>query len=150
MRVDTDTDSLGVLLVTEHAVSYGLAAAGGRIGALDPTSPGLALLTSAVTTHRLRRDQLAADMRARGRQPPQAAPAYVVPAAANVAAALIFAARLEGVTARAYRNSLASLEEPALRRLAAGALVDAARREAGLLLLAGRPATTATTALPGS
>jgi hypothetical protein len=130
-------------------VIYGLEAAGGAAAA-HGRAAAVALLVTADAVHRARRDALTGMLTARGLSPPAALPGYLVPQLGTGAAAVGFAAALEDATATGYREAVATLADPPLRRFAATALADAAVRASRLRATLGLPAALILQALPGT
>ena len=136
------TDRLVALVEAEHAAVYGYGVLGAR---LDDARRRAALL--AYDSHRARRDQLAAALRAAGGTPPATLPAYDV-AVANAAEALALAVRLEEGLALRWRDLIGDTDDRALRSLAVAGLQETAVRAAQWRVRAG--ITPATVALPGT
>lgn len=149
MSSSPDVTGLQGLVTAEQAAAYGIAAMGGRLANLAPASPGLAVLRQLFDTHRLRRDAWSDALRARSAAVPTAAPAYALPPLGTPTQVLGAAAALEGRAAGAYQDALRIVADASLRTQLVAALTDAARRRYALGTLAGEPAATAATALPG-
>jgi uncharacterized protein (UPF0261 family) len=117
-------------LAGEHAAVYVYGVLGGRVAASDhPELSGR--LVAAYTTHRGRRDQLTAVVRAAGAEPVAADVSYVLPNAAVRADQLAAAARVvERRCAEVYAQAVGSTSRSD-RRWALAALTDAAVRELG-------------------
>jgi len=124
----TPRDALQTTLAGEHAAVYVYRALGGRVSA--SAEPGLARdLTDGYVTHRARRDQLAAMVRAVHGDPVAADVSYELPNAARTAtqlreAALVTEQRMAGV----YAQTVGSTAQ-ADRQWAIDALADAAVRQ---------------------
>lgn len=144
-----DVTGLQGLVTAEQAAAYGIAAMGGRLANLAPSSPGVAVLRQLFDTHRLRRDAWSAALRTRNAPVPTAAAAYALPPLDNPAQVLAAAAALEARVGGAYRDALRTVADPSVRAQVVAALTDAARRQFALGTLAGEPAATAAPALPG-
>ncbi len=123
-------------LAGEHAAVYVYGVLGGRVS--SSAAPELAgLLTSAYTTHRGRRDQLTARVRAAGGDPVAAELSYRLPNPSLTTAQLAAAARVtERRCAAVYATTVGSTSNSA-RAWALAALEDAAVRE---LSFGGSPA----------
>src|SRR5664279_663452 len=120
-RRGRSTRVLQTVLAGEHAAIYGYGVAG---AALAGGQRSRAL--SEFTSHRIRRDQLEALIRARGGQPVAAAPSYVLPAPVTSAAdAVVLATLLEERLAAVWADAVAGLAGD-LRALAVGGLRDCA------------------------
>jgi len=139
---DHATELLTVLLEAEHAAVYGYGVLGARLDESTRTAA-----RGAYDAHRARRDALAAALRARGVVPPTTRPAYDV-AVSGRGQALALAVRLEEGLAVRWRDLVGGTDDRELRRLAVGALQEAAVRAAAWRQLAGRRPTTV--ALPGT
>lgn len=130
-------DALQAALAGEHACVYGYGLLGPYVS--DSDEPAA---RAAYDSHRARRDQLAAQVRARSADPVAALAAYAVPfAVVDPATARRLAGQLEERLAPLYADLVRVTTNPALRESAARALVEAAVRSAGW----GAP----TPALPG-
>lgn len=130
-------DALQAALAGEHACVYGYGLLGPYVS--DGDEPAA---RAAYDSHRARRDQLAAQVRARSADPVAALAAYAVPfAVVDPATARRLAGQLEERLAPLYADLVRVTTNPALRETAARALVEAAVRSAGW----GAP----TPALPG-
>lgn len=137
----SETDLLLELLRGEHAAVYGYAVLGAR---LDTHARAQALAD--VDAHRVRRDDLAARLRARDVQPPGPAASYDV-AVDSPAQAQALAVRLEEALAVRWRALVGGTSQPGLRRLGVEGLQGAAVRAARWRRASGlRPGTVA---LPG-
>ena len=138
----TAAERLLALLEAEHAAVYGYGVLGAR---LDDNRRRAAQL--AYDSHRARRDQLVAALRAAGGTPPAPLAAYDV-TVANAADALALAVHLEEGLALRWRDLVGDTDDVALRRLGIAGLQEGAvratqwRRRAGI--------TPATVALPGT
>ncbi|HEV7207156.1 MAG TPA: DUF4439 domain-containing protein [Mycobacteriales bacterium] len=137
------------LVLREHAVIYGLAAGGGRLGAEAASAAAVEAVQGAYDVHRLRRDQLIAVLQQRGATAPPAEPAYQLPPSANAAVTGAFLATLEDKIGASYDTALGELTEPSLRQMAVTAIRDGARFRTQILLAVGQPASAAAPALPG-
>lgn len=137
----TPLEALQQALAGEHAAVYVYGVLGGRVSSSgEPVLAGR--LTSAYTTHRGRRDQLTAMVRAAGGEPVAAEPSYRLPNASRSPAQLRAGALLtEQRCAAVYAAAVGSTSR-ADRAWALGALTDAAVRE---LSFGGSPA-----AFPGA
>jgi hypothetical protein len=126
----TPLEALQQTLAGEHAAVYVYGVLGGRVS--GSRSPDLATrLAAGYTTHRGRRDQLTAMVRAAGAEPVAAEVSYELPNAAGTAGQLEAAARvLEQRCAEAYAQAVGSTSREA-RRWAVTALADAAVRQLG-------------------
>ena len=133
---------LAAALSAVHAAVYAYGVLGAR---LDEAPRRLALL--AVDSHRARRDQLAAAVRATGTDPEPPEPAYDV-AVDDRAGALALAVRVEEGVAVRWRDLVTGTDDPALRSLAVAGLQECAVRAAQWRREAGR--TPVTVALPGT
>lgn len=130
-------DALQAALAGEHACVYGYGLLGPYVS--DGDEPAV---RAAYDAHRARRDQLAAQVRARSADPVAALAAYAVPfAVVDPVTARRLAGKLEERLAPLYADLVRVTTNPALRESAARALVEAAARSAGW----GAP----TKALPG-
>lgn len=130
-------DVLQAVLAGEHACVYGYGVLGPYVG-----EAGEPAARTAYESHRARRDLVAAQIRARSAEPVAALPAYAVPfAVADAATARRLAGLLEHRLAPLYADLVAVTSNPALREMAARALVEAAVR--------GATWTGDSTALPG-
>lgn len=145
-----EVDALRSLAAREHAVVYGVAAAGGRLSAAAGSPQQVQLVRAAYDTHRLLRDALAEALRDRGAPVPAAEPGYLLPPAADASGTLGFVAGLEDAAADGFAGALADLSGADVRQLTIGALRGCARSRTRLLLSAGRAADAAAQALPGS
>lgn len=138
----TATDALVALLEAEHAVVYAYAVLGAR---LDEATRQAAL--AAYDSHRARRDQLAAALRARGAAAPAPLAAYDV-TVVDQRGALALAVRLEvGLSVR-WRDLVGATDDLGLRRLGVAGLQECAVRAAQWRLRAG--ISPVTVALPGA
>ena len=125
MSRGTTTRVLQSVLAGEHATIYGYGVAGAR---LTGTERRRAL--SDYDSHRARRDELEALIRARGEQPVAAASSYTVPSAVTSAAdAVVLATLLEERLAAVWADAVEATSGD-VRRLAIGGLRDAALRAA--------------------
>ncbi|MQA85525.1 MAG: DUF4439 domain-containing protein [Streptosporangiales bacterium] len=116
---------LQAALAAEHAAIYGY----GIVGAYLLTDQR-AVARQAWDAHRRRRDRLRAILAARGVSPVSAAPAYRLPRIVDgPQSAARLAARLEEGAVDAYLG-LVAVDDPGLRRYAAQAMQDCARRAA--------------------
>jgi hypothetical protein len=133
---------LTTLLEATYATVYGYGALGAH---LDEDPRRLARL--AYDSHRVRRDQLAARLSERGRDPQPPAPAYDV-SVASEDEALRLAIRLEEGMAVRWRDLVGGTDDGQLRELAVAGLVECAVRAAQWRELAG--VDPATVVLPGA
>ena len=124
----TPEAALQATLAAEHAATYVYGAVGARTSAT--ATPALfAAVTAAYRTHRDRRDEVAALLRALGAEPEAAAPVYATPARLDTAEQVTRAAReLERSCARVYAAQVAATVDAA-RAWAVTALGDAAVRQ---------------------
>ena len=145
---DAELKALQAALAAEHAAVYGYGVVGGRIGEARRADA-----RSAYDAHRARRDELARAVRDLGGTPEAASAAYVLPfPVTDTAAAIRFAAELEERVADVY-SDLVRAATGDRRRMAAGALREAAVRAVrwsgesvafpGLAERAGTPSATA-------
>jgi hypothetical protein len=138
----TALDRLVTLVAAEHAAVYGYGVLGAR---LDDARRRTAQI--AYDSHRARRDQLAAAVRAAGGTAPAPLPAYDV-TVANPRGAVELAVRLEEGLSVRWRDLVAETDDVALRRLAIAGLQETAVRAAQWRKTAG--ITPVTVALPGT
>ena len=130
-------DALQAALAGEHACVYGYGLLGPYMS--DGDEPAV---RAAYDAHRLQRDLLSAQVRARSAEPDAALAAYAVPfAVTDEATARRLAGLLEQRLAPLYADLVGVTSNPRLRETAARALVEAAVRGAFW--------TGETTALPG-
>lgn len=130
-------------LAAEHATIWGYGVVGAH---LSGAARGLALAADA--THRVRRDALAATIRALPAVAVAAEPAYALPfLVASPGAALQLATFLESRTAASWRAVLAATSNVSLRRTALAALTDDAVRATRWRTTARNP--TVTVPFPG-
>lgn len=131
----TPLEALQRTLAGEHAAVYVYGVLGGRVSSSE--DPGLASrLVSAYTTHRGRRDQLTAMIRAAHGKPVAAEVSYELPNAARTAGQLEAAALVtERRCAEVYAAAVGSTARGD-RRWAIRALTDTALRQ---LTFGGRP-----------
>jgi hypothetical protein len=122
--------ALQTTLAGEHAAVYVYGVLGGRVSV--SADPGLAaLVASAYTTHRGRRDQLIAMVRAAGAEPVAAEVAYELPNPARTSGQLRTAAEdTERRCAAVYADMVGSTSR-AQRQWAIDALSDSAVRALG-------------------
>ena len=121
MSRSTTTRALQSVLAGEHATIYGYGVAGARLIGAERNRA-----RSAYNSHRSRRDQLEALLRARGAQPVAAAPSYDLPSAVKSAHdAVVLTTVLEERLAAVWADAVAALSGD-LRALAARGLRDAA------------------------
>lgn len=133
----TTLDALQATLASEHACIYGYGVLGPHASEQDRDG-----ITSAYQAHVVRRDEFAAQIRARSAEPVAALPAYALPFPVHDAGtALRLAGLLENRVAVLYADLVAAATNLELREIAARALVTAAVRAAGW--------TGRTTPLPG-
>ena len=132
----TPLEALQATLAGEHAAVYVYGVLGGRVSvSKQPTLAGD--LTRAYTTHRGRRDQLVAMVRAAGGEPVASDVSYELPNPSRTtrqltAGALVIEERsaegyaaMVGATSRANRQwAIDALEDTAVRQLAFGAGTD--------------------------
>jgi hypothetical protein len=136
-------EALQTALAAEHAVVWGYGVVGGR--ADDALLPAV---SAADAAHRARRDSTAALVRRYGGEPATAEPSYALPfPVPDRRAALRLAVHLEEGAAAAWRYAVAATDDRAVRRVALGALTDAAVRATRWRLLL--PPTTPTVPFPG-
>lgn len=131
---DVATETLQLLLAGEHAAVYVY----GALGAQTSQSAQAALfgrLTAAYTTHRGRRDELIAMLRAADADPVPAEVAYELPALGTAAAVVAEALRVAEECTGTYAYGVARLSGDQ-RTWAITALLDASVRSVGF---GGRP-----------
>jgi hypothetical protein len=117
-------DALQAALAAEHAVIWGYAVVGGKVGA---DLRGQA--READTAHRGRRDATVGAIRRLGGNPAPTRASYRLPfPVTDRRTALRLAVHLEEGAAAAWRYVVAATNEQTLRRTAAAALTDAAVR----------------------
>jgi hypothetical protein len=120
---DRELTALQAALAAEHAAVYGYGVVGGRIGESRRTEA-----RAAYDAHRARRDALVREVRDLGGKPVAAAAAYALPfPVPDSAAAVRLAAELEDRVAGVY-SDLVRAAGGERRRMAAGALREAAVR----------------------
>jgi Domain of unknown function (DUF4439) len=135
VTADTPLGALQEALAGEHAAVYVYGVLGGRLSA--STHPTLAAqLSAAYSTHRSRRDQLTAMVRAGGGQPAAADLSYVMPGPSRTPEQITDGARVVERRCAAVYAATAGGTSGADRRWAVSALTDAAVRE---LSFGGRP-----------
>lgn len=134
-------DRLVALVAAEHAAVYGYGVLGAR---LDQDRRRVAQI--AYDSHRARRDQLAAAVRAAGGTPPPPLPAYDVHVV-GPRDAMALAVRLEEGLALRWRDLVGSTDVVALRQLGIAGLQECAVRAAQWRRSAGT--SPITVALPG-
>jgi hypothetical protein len=136
-----EAQALADALATEHQAVYAYGVLGAR---LDPATRTEAL--KAFDAHRVRRDVLLAQLRARDLPTPGPAPSYDV-LVSTPTQALALALRVESEVGIRWRDLVASTDDRALRVLAVAALQDSAVRAVGWRTKAGlKPVSVA---LPG-
>lgn len=135
-------ERLLALVEAEHAAVYGYGVLGAR---LDDAARRVARI--AADSHRARRDQLVAALRAAGGTPPAPLAAYDV-SAATPAAALALAVTVEVGLSLRWRDLVGETSDIALRRLAVAGLQETAVRAAQWRKRAG--IVPVTVALPGT
>ena len=138
----TALDRLLALVEAEHAAVYGYGVLGAR---LDDSRRRAALL--AYDSHRARRDQLIAALRAAGGTPPAPLAAYDV-TVSTPAEALALAVRIEEGLGLRWLDLVADTDDRGLRQLAVAGVQESAVRATQWRLRAG--ITPATVALPGT
>jgi hypothetical protein len=138
----TAADRLLALVEAEHATVYGYGVLGARLNDAQRRFAQLAY-----DSHRARRDQLVAALRAAGAPAPAPLPAYDV-AVASAREALQLAIRLEVGLSLRWRDLVADTDDVALRRLGVAGLQECAVRATQWRQRAG--ITPATVALPGT
>ncbi|WP_328558090.1 MULTISPECIES: ferritin-like domain-containing protein [unclassified Streptomyces] len=148
MTEEAELKATQAALAAEHAAVYGYGVVGGRIGeARQPDA------RSAYDAHRARRDELVRAVKDLGGTPEAASAAYMLPfPVTDTAAAIRFATELEERVADVY-SDLVRAATGDRRRMAAGALREAAVRAVrwsgesvafpGLAERAGTPSATA-------
>jgi hypothetical protein len=142
--VSEPIDALQTALAAEHAVIWGYAVVGAKVGA---DLRGRVLEADAA--HRSRRDATAAAVRRLGADPASTRASYRLPfPVADRRSALRLAVHLEEGAAAAWRYVVAATDDAALRRTAVAALTDAAIRATGWRRLVS-PATP-TVPFPGA
>ena len=143
-RASTEVATLQRVLAAEHAAVWGYGVVGGHL----PVAVQEAA-RSADRAHRARRDTVTALLGARGATPVAAAPGYELPfPVADAVAARRLAVHLEKGTAATWHAALGTLAGADLRRLAVGALADAATR--GLQWRLAVPGEPSTVPFPGT
>ena len=135
-------DRLLSLVEAEHAAVYAYGVLGAR---LDDTRRRAALL--AYDSHRSRRDQVAAALRAAGGTPPAPLAAYDA-TVTNAAEALVLAVHIEEGLALRWRDLVGDANDVALRQLGVSGLQEFAVRATQWRRLAG--ITPVTVAFPGT
>lgn len=126
----TPLEALQATLAAEHAAVYVYGVAGGRVS--ESARPALAArVAEGYTTHRGRRDQLMAMVRAAGDDPVAAEAAYALPTPCRTAAQIAAAALVTEQRAAAVYADMVGSTSQANRQWAIDALVDAAVRELG-------------------
>lgn len=145
--------SLNIMLAASHAAIYAAATAGGALAPLAATATGALARQRARESwlaHLRLRDQLIADLEARGGTPVPALAAYRLPTMpVDVSTALRLLGQVEDVCATAAHDATAELGTD-LRALAVDALAGMALRAQRSRLAAGAPPATASRALPGA
>jgi Domain of unknown function (DUF4439) len=122
--VTSTLDALQTALAAEHAVIWGYAVIGGRIG-----SALRARVADADAAHRERRDDTALAVRRLGGDPAPTHASYALPyPVTDRSSALRLAVHLEEGAAAAWRYVVASSTEVSTKRVALAALTDAAVR----------------------
>ncbi|MFF3889816.1 ferritin-like domain-containing protein [Streptomyces sp. NPDC001914] len=145
---EAELKALQAALAAEHAAVYGYGVVGARIGTARQSDA-----RSAYEAHRARRDQLTREVKDMGAEPEAASAAYMLPfPVTDTAAAIRFAAELEERVADVYSDLVRAAADDR-RRMAAGALREAAVRAVrwsgesvafpGLAERAGTPSATA-------
>ncbi|MFF4541321.1 ferritin-like domain-containing protein [Streptomyces aureus] len=120
---EAELEALQAALGAEHAAVYGYGVVGARIGTARQNDA-----RSAYDAHRARRDELTRAVKDMGAAPRAASPAYMLPfPVTDTAAAIRFAAELEERVADVY-SDLVRAGTGDRRRMAAGALREAAVR----------------------
>ncbi|MFB7246270.1 DUF4439 domain-containing protein [Streptomyces populi] len=120
---EAELKALQAALGAEHAAVYGYGVVGARIGTARQSDA-----RSAYDAHRARRDTLARAVKDMGDTPRAASAAYMLPfPVTDTAAAIRFAAELEERVADVY-SDLVRAATGDRRRMAAGALREAAVR----------------------
>ncbi len=138
----SDDSLLQAVVAAEHAAIAAYGVLGGRLD-----GAALRLAQAADDGHRQRRDDATAALWARGAAVPASLPAYDVPAA-DRAAALALALRLEEGLAVRWLDLVSGTDDAELRRLAVAGLREVAVRAARWRALLGRQPPTV--ALPGA
>lgn len=138
----TAADRLLALVEAEHAAVYAYGVLGAR---LDDTRRRSAQL--AYDSHRARRDQVVAALRAAGGTPPAPLASYDV-AVTTPADAMTLAVRIEEGLALRWRDLVGDTDDVALRRLGVAGLQESAVRAAQWRQRAGL--SPVTVALPGT
>jgi hypothetical protein len=117
----TATRALQSVLAGEHATIYGYGVAGAQL-----TGAARSRALSAYNSHRARRDELEALIRARGAQPVAASASYDLPSPVTTAdEAVVLATQLEERLAAVWADAVAALSGD-LRALAVRGLSEAA------------------------
>lgn len=131
-------EALQTGLAAEHAVVWGYAVVGGKVGA-----ELVAQVRDADDTHRTRRDAIVTLVGTYGGEPVSTGSSYALPfPVTDRRSALRLAVHLEQGAAAAWRYAVAATDDVAVRRVALAALTDAAvRATRWRLLLPIRPAT---------
>jgi hypothetical protein len=135
-------DRLLALVEAEHAAVYAYGVLGAR---LDDAARRFAQV--AYDSHRARRDQLVAALRAVGGSPPAPLPSYDV-VVADAAAAMTVAITLEEGLSLRWRDLVGDTDDRALRSLGVAGLQETAVRAAQWRVRAGR--SPVTVPLPGA
>lgn len=129
--------ALQTAMAAEHAAIYGYSAAGGHLSVNRRPDA-----VNDFVAHSVARDLLASALKGRKGKAPAALPAYTVPVLKDGIAAATFLATLDDATAAGYAGVLGTTTDPALRRLAVGALTASATRATKWRIAAGiSPAT---------
>lgn len=144
MSAESTLRGLQVTLAAEHAVIWGYALAGAKIG-----DARRGQVREADLAHRARRDAIMAVVRDRGGDPVSSKPAYDIPfAVTDERSALRLAVHLEEGSARAWHYLLGVTSDKSVRATAVNALSDSAVRATRWRLTL-TPATAAV-AFPGA
>ena len=137
-------DALQAGLAAEHAVVWGYAVVGGKVGA-----DLVAQVRDADGAHRTRRDAIVTLVGTYGGEPVATGSSYALPfAVTDRRSALRLAVHLEQGAAAAWRYAVAATDDVAVRRVALAALADAAVRATRWRLVL--PTTPATVPFPGT
>ncbi len=138
------TTALSAAIAAENAAIFTYGVTTAFIGSAERRAVG-----EYVAAHRVRRDELTADLIAAGGAPPLAATGYTLPVAvtdAESAAQVLLDAEEE--CARAYRAMAEQVDTAELRRRAVDGLTDCAQRAAHWRAALGQ--TPVTVAFPGA
>ena len=138
----TAVDRLLALVEAEHAAVYAYGVLGARLD-----DAGRRFAQMAFDSHRARRDQVIAALKAAGGAPPAPLPAYDV-VVADAAAAMGVAVTIEKGLSLRWRDLVGDTDDRALRSLGVAGLQETAVRAAQWRVRAGR--SPVTVPLPGT